>query len=179
MCDRLLTEIIHSCVMGLRFLFYNDSTYCILNLLIVQWFTVKIIAICYGYLQFCIVFVSWSSHTRSFVPCATLVQDMFSTFEYVKIAHLIDYWIIRKWRFLIICLMLCVFFLVFVLWTHSDSLSSIKLSLTMMPFDSSSYVEQTCENVFSTRKSYDSLLSVEQSCKIRIWFVPFISILTG
>ena len=96
MCDRLLTEIIHSCVMGLRFLFYNDSTYCILNLLIVQWFTVKIIAICYGYLQFCIVFVSWSSHTRSFVPCATLVQDMFSTFEYVKIAHLIDYWIIRK-----------------------------------------------------------------------------------
>ena len=122
---------IRNYVTFLRFLSYNESTYCVSNIIIVQWCTVTIIAICYDYLQFCMVFISWSCHACSFVSCIELVQDILSTFKYVKISWLLDNWIIRNCRFLILCLIPCVFFSVYILWMHYDSLSSIELSSTI------------------------------------------------
>ena len=130
-----------SAVTFFRFLFYNDSTYFISKIIIGQWCTVTIIAICYDYLKLCMVFISWSCHARSFVPRIKLVQDILSTFKYVKISRLLDNWIIRNCRFLIICLIPCVLFSVYVLLIHSDSLSSVELSSTMIPFEFSLSVE--------------------------------------
>ena len=65
------------------------------------------------------------------------------------------------------------------LWTYSDSLFSVELSLKIMIFDSSSSVEQTCDKVSSNRNSYDLILYVEKTCEIGICFVPVISVLTG
>ena len=165
--------------MGLCFLFCHYSAYFISNIFIGQWCTVTIIAICYGSIQFCMVFISWSWHARLFVRLSKLAQEILYTSECVKIAHLIENWIIRNWRFLRICLILCVFFLFMFLLTHSDSLSSVELSSEMTNFDSSLYVEQICNTVLSTRNSFDLILSVEQTREIEICFVSFISVLTG
>ena len=47
-------------------------------------------------------------------------------------------------------------------WTHSDSLSSVEISLTIILFYSSSSVEQTCNKFSSTSNSFDLLSSVEK-----------------
>ena len=91
-------------------LLYNDSIYCISNLLIGQCYTVPIISICYGPLQFCIVFISCGCYSRLFALCVKLVQYILPTFEYVKIDWLLENnLIIYNCRFLILCLFLCNF----------------------------------------------------------------------
>ena len=88
--------------------------YCTSNLLIEQWCTVTIIAICYGPEQFRILFISRVCHARSFARCVNPVQNILPTFEYVKIYWFLDNWIIRKYRFLMLCLNICIFFYVYV-----------------------------------------------------------------
>ena len=129
--------------------------------------------------QFHIVFISWVCHARSFARCVKLVQEILSTFEYVKIDWLLDNWIIRNCRFLMICLIICIFFFVYALWKNSDSLSSVEISSTIMIFDLYSYVEHTCDKSFFTRNSFDLIFYVEQTCDIRVCFVPVIYFITG
>ena len=50
---------------------------------------------------------------------------------------------------------------------------------TMIPFDSSSSVEKLCNKVSLTGNSFNYLSSVEQTCEVRLFFVAFISVLTG
>ena len=64
-------------------------------------------------------------------------------------------------------------------WAHYDSISSVEISSAMMPFDLSSYVEQTRGKVLSTMNSFDSLLSVEKTYEAGICFVPVIYVLKG
>ena len=85
-------------------------------------------------------------------------------------------------RHIIWNLVLCIYIF---LIAHSNLSSYVEQSLTMMPFDlsssveqicnkvsfmrmafdSSSSVEQLCDKVLLTRNSFDSILSVEQTCK--------------
>ena len=61
----------------------------------------------------------------------------------------------------------------------SDSLSSVEHLLTMMPLDSSLYAEQLCDRVLLNGNSFNSLSFVEQTRKVGICFVAFISVITG
>ena len=62
---------------------------------------------------------------------------------------------------------------------HYDSSSSVEHPPTMMPFDSSSSVEQICDRVLLTRNYFNLLSSVEKMSNIGICFVAVISIITG
>ena len=124
------------------------------------------------------VLISWGCHAYSFAHCVKLVQEIISTFEYFKIVWILDNWIIFNQRFLMICLIICIFFFVYNFSKHSDSLSSVELSSMIMIFDSSPSVEQTYDKVLSTRNSSDLLLSVEQTRDIRICCVLVLSVLT-
>ena len=119
--DGILDEIIHSYVIGIRFLFYNDYMYCISSLLIGKWCTVTIIVICYGYTKFRILFFSLGCHAHSFTRCVNLVKEILSTLEYIKIYWLLDKyfildnWIIRNCRFLMLWLIIFIFSIVYAL----------------------------------------------------------------
>ena len=60
---------------------------------------------------------------------------------------------------------------------YSDSLSSVEHSSTMMTFFLPLSAEQLCEKVLSTRNSFNSLSTVEQTCEVGICFVALISVL--
>ena len=148
LCIGRLTESIYSYVMGIqsydmdvRFLFLNYSMYFILNIIIIKWCIIEIIEIYYGPEQFCILFISWVFHAGSFACCVKIVQEIISTLEYVKIAWLLDNWIIRNQRFLVICLIICIFFFFILLCTNYYSLSPIEISSRIRLSDSSSSVE--------------------------------------
>ena len=166
-------------VMGSQFFFCNESMYCISNILILRWCIVAIIPICYGPEYLRIVFIYWGCHTRSFTHCVKLVQGIFSTFEYVKIACLLDNWIIRNRMFLMLFLIICIFFFVY------DFVDAFWFTLICInfindnAFDLSSSVEQTWDKVFPTRKSFDFPISVEQAFRIGIYFAPVMFVLTG
>ena len=68
----------------------------ITNIFIGKWCTFAIITICYGPEQLHIVFISWGCHAGLFACCVKVVQDIPSIFKYVKIAWLLDNWIIRN-----------------------------------------------------------------------------------
>ena len=87
--------------------------YCVSNILIRWCCTVTIIAICYGPQQLRIIFISRVFHARSYAHCVNIVQEILTTFEYVKISRLLDKCIIRNKRFIIICLVICIFFFVY------------------------------------------------------------------
>ena len=114
-----------------------------------------------------------------FVRRVKTVQDILFTFEYVKIAQLLDKYIICNWIFLILCLILCVFLIVYIFmdafWFAFFSTTFIDNNYS----DSSSSVDQICDKVFSTRNSSDLLLPVEQTYEIIIYFVTVISVLMG
>ena len=71
------------------------------------------------------------------------------------------------------------FCLLIFLWTHSDSLSYVKLSSTIMLFDYFSSVEQTCNKVLFTGNSFDLLSFLEKTCEIGMSFALVISVITG
>ena len=92
--DGGLTEIINSHIIGVTFgdmfflfRFCHDCTDLFLKLLIVQWCIVIIIIVNYSFRQLCIVFVFWGDHARSFIPHIKYVQNIPTTFEYVKISR--------------------------------------------------------------------------------------------
>ena len=112
----MIKESIHShiiCVMfGVTFFlfcFCHDSVDCLSKILTGQWCIVTIIMVNYIFQHLCIVFISWGSHARLFIRHVKSVQNISSTFEYVKIAR----HIICNWRFLIFCLILCIVLFVY------------------------------------------------------------------
>ena len=154
------------------FHFYNDSSDCLSKLLNGQWCIVKIIVVNLSLQHIRIVFTSWGSHSRSFIRHVKSVQNLSSTFKYVKISR----HIICNWIFLILFLIICAFFFFI---THSFSDSSVEHSLTMMPFNSSSSVEQLCNKVSLSSNCFNLLFYVEKMCRVGICFVAVVSILAG
>ena len=69
-------------------------------------------------------------------------------------------------------------FMLILLLTLSELLSSVELSSTVTNYDSLSSVEQTSDKVFPTRISFDLLLYESQTCEIGICCVPVIYVLT-
>ena len=114
-----------------------------------------------------------------FIRHVKIFQEILPTFKYVRIHRILDNWLISNFRFFILYLIIAYFYLFIVLWTHSDLIFSVELSLTIMFFYSSLSVEQTCDNVLSNRKCSDLLSSVEQTYYNGIYFAPVISVLTG
>ena len=102
-----------SYIMGIQFLFCNIFMYCFSNILIRYWCIVTLIAIYYGHQKFHIVFISWVWHECSFASCVKLVQNISTALEYVKIARILDNWIIRNQRFLMIFFIICIFLFVY------------------------------------------------------------------
>ena len=153
-----------------RFLFCNDSMYCILNILIGKWCTIAIIEICYGPEQFRILFISWGYHVRSFAHCVKIVQEVLSTFEYDKQPGSLTTGSSVTKDFSYSASFFEYFPLFTILWMHSDSLSSVELSPKMVIFDFSLSVEETRDKVVSTRKYFDLLSSIEQLYEIGIFF---------
>ena len=135
------------------FRFCHDSADCLLNFLVGQWYIVEIIVIDWRFQHLRIVLLFWGCHAHLFIRHIKSIQKLSLTFEYVKISRNI----IFNWRFLILCLIRCVFFII----THSCLGSSVEHSLTMMPFDSDllSSVEH-----LSTIMPFDSSFSAEQLC---------------
>ena len=142
--DRGLTESIHSHVIGIQnyvtlflFRFCHDFTDYLSKLLIGKWCIVIIIIVNSSFQHLLKVFIFWGGHACLFILPVKSIQNISTTLEYVKIYRNL----MCNWRFLIIGLILCVFYFVNILWTHSDSSSSVANLLTIMSFYSSSSVE--------------------------------------
>ena len=137
--------------------------------------TIMIIMFNHSFQQICIVLFFLGGYARWLICYVKSVQNVPTISKYLKLArHFICNWVL-----LILCFILCVLLFVYIYGTHSDSSSSVEYFSTMMIFDSSLFVEQICDQVLSTKNSFNSLSSVEQMCKVRICFLPVISIITG
>ena len=113
--DGVLTEGIHSHIIGVMFgikfflfRFCHDFTDRLTKLLTRQWYIVTIIMVNYSFHQSHIVFFFGGGHARFFIFHFKSVKNILTTFEYVKIA----WHFICHWRFLILCLIICIFFFV-------------------------------------------------------------------
>ena len=140
------------------FRFYHNRIDCLSNFLFWQWCIWTIIMLNHSFQQIRIIFFFLGGHAHLFICQVNSVQNIPTTFEYIKI----DRHFICNWRLLILCLNICVFFLFIFLWTNSNSSSSVEHLSTMMPFDSSLSVEQICDKVSSNRNSFNSLSSVKK-----------------
>ena len=142
------------------FCFCHDAADCLSDVLIGQWWIVTIMVIYYIFQHLCIIFIFSFGHAFSFKSHVKSVQRGSTTLVYVKIAQ----HFICNWRFHIHCLVICVFLFVYIYLNaflfvflfrtsvNDDAfwfrfLSSIKKSLMMMPFDSSSSMEQIYDKV--------------------------------
>ena len=80
------------------------------KIIIGQWYIATIIIVNYSFHQSHIVLFILGGHTRSFICHVKSIQNIPTTFEYVKISQ----HFICNWIFLILCLIICVLLLVYI-----------------------------------------------------------------